>query len=131
MLYQRGHEPKSTTGGTSRHESRVLNLRLFLPCKSFIFPVFHLTGVSMLTTYASLAELVEALKNDQIPTSVVSPGSAAHLLGTSRQLINYYMKTGALDVWKAEGNVLISIDSIRAMQKRRLDIPESQQELPI
>lgn len=85
----------------------------------------------MLTTYASLAELVEALKNDQIPTSVVSPGSAAHLLGTSRQLINYYMKTGALDVWKAEGNVLISIDSIRAMQKRRLDIPESQQELPI
>lgn len=63
--------------------------------------------------FDSLAEMVEAMKREEIPSDVVSPGRAAAMLGVTRQAVNdrlYHSNT--LDAWTAEGYLLISEDSI-------------------
>lgn len=66
--------------------------------------------------------MVEAMKSDEIPSDVVSPGAAAAMLGVTRQAINDRLHNGnSLEAWSAEGTVLISVKSIKmALKKKRL-----------
>lgn len=82
----------------------------------------------MVTKYKTLAELVLALKDGAIPVDVVSPGRAAQLMGVTRQAINYFIGIGSLDVWRAEGVILIGVESVTKLQRKRMDIPDSQQD---
>lgn len=73
-------------------------------------------------TYKTVSEMVEAMKSDEIPSDVVSPGAAAAMLGVTRQAINDRLHNGnSLEAWSAEGTVLISVKSIKmALKKKRL-----------
>ena len=86
----------------------------------------------MLKEYTKLSDMVEAIKTGEIPADVVSPGSAAQLMGITRQAINERMyHTQSLDVWKADGIVLVGIESIKRALKKKSGIPDTQGELPI
>ena len=72
-------------------------------------------------TYKTVSDLVEAMKSDEIPADVVSPGAAAAMLGITRQAINDRLHNGkSLEAWSAEGVVLISVKSINlALEKKK------------
>jgi hypothetical protein len=71
-------------------------------------------------TYKTLCELVEAMKSDEIPSDVVSPGGAAGMLGVTRQAINDRLHNGnSLEAWSAEGVILISSRSIKLARKKK------------
>jgi hypothetical protein len=73
-------------------------------------------------TYKTVAELAEAMKSGEIPVDVVSPGKAAAMLGVTRQAINDRLhKSESLEGWEAEGNVLISVRSIKLALKNKKD----------
>jgi hypothetical protein len=81
--------------------------------------------------YASLDLLVEDIKNDVIPSDVVSPGGAAAILGVTRQAIHQRLKCGSLRAWAAEGVILIDVESLAEASKKKLGIPEGQGELNV
>lgn len=71
-------------------------------------------------TYKTVAMLVEAMKSDEIPADVVSPGRAAQLLDVTRQAINDRLHNGnSLEAWSAEGTILISVRSIKMALKKK------------
>ena len=64
--------------------------------------------------------MVEAMKSDEIPADVVSPGAAAAMLGVTRQAINDRLHNGnSLEAWSAEGTILISVKSIKLALKKK------------
>lgn len=70
--------------------------------------------------YKTLSEMVEAMKSDDIPSDVVSPGGAAAMLGVTRQAINDRLHNGnSLEAWSAEGVILISVKSIKLARKKK------------
>ena len=72
-------------------------------------------------TYKTIGQLVEAMKSDEIPAKVVSPGGAAAILGVTRQAINDRIHNGdSLEAWSAEGVVLISLRSNRLARRKKL-----------
>ena len=73
-------------------------------------------------TYKTLAKLVEAMKSDEVPEDVISPGRAATMLGVSRQAIHDRLRNNeSLEAWGAEGVILISVRSIKAALKKKQD----------
>lgn len=71
-------------------------------------------------TYKTISEMVEAMKSDEIPADVVSPGAAAAMLGVTRQAINDRLHNGnSLEAWGAEGTILISVKSIKLALKKK------------
>lgn len=71
-------------------------------------------------TYKTVAMLVEAMKSDEIPADVVSPGGAAQMLDVTRQAINDRLHNGnSLEAWSAEGIILISVKSIKMALKKK------------
>ncbi|MBI2286379.1 MAG: hypothetical protein HYU79_02770 [Nitrosomonadales bacterium] len=74
-------------------------------------------------TYKTISGMVEAMKSDEIPADVVSPGAAAAMLGVTRQAINDRLHNGkSLEAWSAEGTILISVRSIKMALKKRQHI---------
>ncbi len=70
--------------------------------------------------YKTISELVEAMKSEDIPSDVVSPGGAAAMLGVTRQAINDRLHNGnSLEAWGAEGVILISCRSIKLARKKK------------
>lgn len=71
-------------------------------------------------TYKTISDMVEAMKSDEIPADVVSPGAAAAMLGVTRQAINDRLHNGnSLEAWSAEGTILISVKSIKLALKKK------------
>lgn len=79
--------------------------------------------------FKKIADLAKAIQEGQIPSDVVSPGAAAALLGITRQSLHDRLKKGTLEGWKAEGVVLVSVASLKALINRKKGIPETQGEL--
>jgi hypothetical protein len=80
-------------------------------------------------TYKTVAKLVEAMKSDEIPEGVVSPGAAAAMLGVTRQAINDRLHNSeSLEAWGAEGVILISVKSIKLAQKKKRHISDNKGE---
>lgn len=79
--------------------------------------------------FRSVSDLVKAIAEGRVPSDVVSPGYAASLLGITRQSLHDRLNKGSLDCWKAEGVVLVSVSSLRALINKKHGIPEGQGEL--
>jgi len=81
--------------------------------------------------YRTIGELVAAMRADEIPCNVVSPGGAARSLGITRQALHQRVKRGTLAAWTAEGVVLIDASGVRAEVRKKRRIAESQGELDV
>lgn len=81
--------------------------------------------------YRRLSGLVAAMKRDEIPEDVVSPGSAAACLGISRQALHQRLKCGSIEAWAAEGVILVSMKSVKQAKKKKQGIPDEQGELDV
>lgn len=80
-------------------------------------------------TYSKLGHMVEAMAKGEIPRDSVSPGRAGQLMGITRSAISQRVHGGSLEAWTAEGIILISTRSIKAVLKKKQGIPETQGEL--
>lgn len=81
--------------------------------------------------YRSLHDLVEAIKRDEVPPHVVSPGAAAAALDITRQSIHDRIRRGTLRAWIAEGVVLVDHHDVRVERLRKKRIAETQGELDV
>lgn len=81
--------------------------------------------------YRTVAQLAEAMKRDEIPANVVSPGAVAAALGITRQSVHDRLKHNSLDAWCAEGVILIDARSLKAAVKKKRGIPGSQGKLNV
>lgn len=82
--------------------------------------------------YSRIALMVADMKKGVIPEDVVSPGAAAQMLGVGRSAISNRLHGGdSLEAWQAEGVILISARSVKAAQKKKQNIPDSQGELNV
>lgn len=79
--------------------------------------------------YRTVHSLVTALVDGEIPPNVVSPGSAASQMGTSRQAVHQQILRGTLRAWTAEGVVLIDGLQVRRKARHARGIAETQGEL--
>jgi hypothetical protein len=81
--------------------------------------------------FGTLKELVEAMKREEIPSDVVSPGAAADVLGITRSSVHSRLLRGSLRAWSAEGVILIDTKSLLAAVKEKRGVPEGQGELNV
>jgi len=79
--------------------------------------------------YKRLDELVEAIKRDELPRHIISPGEACAVLGISRQTVHDLCKRDKLPCWSAERVVLIDGDAVQARALRMRGVPETQGDL--
>lgn len=57
--------------------------------------------------FKTIDDLVEAIKRDQLPPHLISPGAAAATLGITRQSVHALCRRGVLPSWYAERVILI------------------------
>jgi hypothetical protein len=79
--------------------------------------------------YKTLDDLVAAIKRDEVPAHVVSPGAACAVLGITRQTLHDLLKRDRLPSWGAQRVILIDADAVQARRQKQLGIPEGQGDL--
>ena len=79
--------------------------------------------------FKTLDEMVEAIKRDELPKHIVSPGAAAAALDITRQGVHDLCKRGTLPCWYAERVILIDGDAVQARALKLRGVPESQGDL--
>jgi hypothetical protein len=79
--------------------------------------------------FKTLDQMVEAIKRDELPKHIISPGAAAAVLGITRQGIHDLCKRDSLPCWYAERVILIDGDAVQARSEKMRGIPESQGDL--
>ena len=79
--------------------------------------------------FKSLNAMVEAIKRNELPQNIVSPGYAAGILGITRQSMHDLCKRGTIPSWYAERVILIDADAVQAYSKKKRGIPNTQREL--
>jgi hypothetical protein len=62
-----------------------------------------------------------AIKRDELPPRVVSPGAACAVLGITRQSMHQLCKRGVLPSWYADRVILIDLDAVHAYARTRLE----------
>lgn len=81
--------------------------------------------------FKNLDEMVQAIKQDELPKHVISPGAAAAVLGITRQSVHDLCKRGTLPCWYAERVILIDGKAVQRRAKEQRGIPETQGELHV
>lgn len=81
--------------------------------------------------FRTLAAMMRAIHDGEIPANVISPGGAANALGITRQAVHSRINNGTLRAWSAEGYVLIDARELRAAVLRKRGISEAQGELNV
>lgn len=76
--------------------------------------------------YRTVSEMVEAMKRDEIPAHVVSPGAAAAALGITRQSLHGLLKRDSLPAWGAEGMILVDADAVQARCRDKAGVSPGQ-----
>lgn len=79
--------------------------------------------------YKTLDDMVEAIKRDELPEHIISPGAAAAALGVTRQTVHDFCKRGTLPCWRAERVILIDGDAVQARCLKARGVPEGQGDL--
>lgn len=79
--------------------------------------------------FKTLDDLVEAIKRDELPRHIISPGAACAVLGITRQGVHDLCKRDSLPCWGAERVVLIDGDAVQARALKLRGVPESQGDL--
>ena len=82
--------------------------------------------------YRTLAALVKAIKDGEIPADVVSPGKAGEILGITRSAVSQRVnKFKTLEAFVAEDVILISMRSVKAALDKKRAVPAGQGELDV
>lgn len=81
--------------------------------------------------FKTLDEMVQAIKRDELPKHVISPGGAASALGITRQSVHDLCKRGTLPCWYAERVILIDGNAVKRRALELRGIPETQGELHV
>lgn len=76
--------------------------------------------------YKTLDEMVEAIKRNELPQHIVSPGAAAAALDVTRQTIHDFCRRGTLPCWRAERVILIDGGAVQARCLKSRGVPEGQ-----
>lgn len=76
--------------------------------------------------FKRVSDMVEAMKRDEIPSNVVSPGAAAAALGITRQSLHALLKRGSLPAWWAEGMILVDADAVQARCRDKAGVSPGQ-----
>lgn len=80
--------------------------------------------------YRTIGAMAAALRDGEIPASVLSPGGAADALGVTRQAIHDRIKRGTLRAWLTDdGYILVDAREVRSEAKKKQGIAETQGEL--
>ena len=74
--------------------------------------------------FRTLDEMVEAIKRNELPEHIVSPGAVSAALGITRQSVHELCKRGTIPAWYAERVILIDGDAANAYMRKKLGIPE-------
>lgn len=62
--------------------------------------------------YKTVADMVEAMKRDEIPSYVSSPGPCSAALGITRQSLYGLLNRGTLPGWSAPGILLVDLKAV-------------------
>lgn len=76
--------------------------------------------------FKRVSDMVEAMKRDEIPSNVVSPGAAAAALGITRQSLHALLKRGSLPAWGAEGMILVDASAVQARCRDKAGVSPGQ-----
>lgn len=79
--------------------------------------------------FKTVDELAEAIKRDELPAHVISPGAAAAALGITRQAIHDLCKRDKLPCWAAERFILIDGAAVQARALKMRGVPDTQGDL--
>src|SRR3972149_12223499 len=79
--------------------------------------------------FKTINSMVQAIKRDELPKHVISPGAAAAALGITRQSVHELCKRGPLPAWYAERVILIDADAVQARALRARGVAETQGDL--
>lgn len=79
--------------------------------------------------FKTLDDLVEAIKRDELPAHIISPGAACAVLGITRQTVHDLCKRDKLPCWTAERVILIDGDAVQARSHKMRGVPETQGDL--
>jgi hypothetical protein len=79
--------------------------------------------------FKNLDEMVKAIKRDELPKHIVSPGDACAVLGISRQAMHELCKRGTIPAWYAERVILIDADAVQAYSLKKRGVPDGQRDL--
>ena len=81
--------------------------------------------------FKTLDDMVQAIKRDELPKHVISPGAAAAALGITRQSVHDLCKRGTLPCWYAERVILIDGNAVKRRARDSRGISETQGELHV
>jgi len=79
--------------------------------------------------FKRLDDLVEAIKRNELPKHIVSPGDACAVIGISRQSMHDLCKRGTIPSWYAERVILIDGDAVQAYALKKRGVPAGQGDL--
>lgn len=73
--------------------------------------------------FDTVAKMVEAMKRDEIPVYVSSPGPCSAALGITRQSLHALLHRGTLPAWSAPGIILVDFKAVelRVENKKRAE----------
>lgn len=69
--------------------------------------------------FDTVAEMVEAMKRDEIPVYVSSPGPCSAALGITRQSLHALLHRGTLPSWSAPGIILVDFKAVELRVKAK------------
>lgn len=81
--------------------------------------------------FRTVAAMMRAVQDGEIPANVVSPGAAGAALGISRSAVHQRLNCGSLRAWYAEGVILIDARHLKAAVLQKRGIPSTQGELNV
>lgn len=79
--------------------------------------------------FKTLDDMVEAIKRNELPEHIISPGAACEVLGITRQTVHDLCKRDKLPCWTAERVILIDGEAVQARALKMRGVPESQGDL--
>lgn len=79
--------------------------------------------------FKNVDEMVEAIKRDELPKHLVSPGAACAVLGISRQAMHELCKRGTIPSFYAERVILIDAEAVQAYSLKKRGVPAGQGDL--
>ena len=79
--------------------------------------------------FKTVDEMVEAIKRNELPPHLVSPGAACAVLGITRQSMHDLCKRGTIPAFYAERIILIDADAVQAYSLKKRGVPDSQGDL--
>lgn len=79
--------------------------------------------------FRTINSMVAAIRRDELPKNLISPGAAAAALGITRQSVHELCHRGKLPSWYAERVILIDANAVQARALKARGVSETQGDL--